>query len=430
MRKYNSKRLHVIVAALLLLIPALANSQPLIREIPFMDAHSLIRHLTADEWIIHSFNGQNTFYKVDDSSPAAPFMIINLKGLEILDFEIASDSVFFCGSLTSGENQYGVMGHFSLSGFPSVVVHYEIDSVKITCFNKIDVYYVDEQPHTVMTGIGGDGSSYMADAFPITPANWYFYIASGKEDPSFFDDVIYVKNYGNNYVVFSSRDENVLQQPFKIWRYKVPTAVNMPVFINPQLRDDFTNTLVDSPILLESMNGWFASVSKLANDSVFVSRYDLYGYSSSVKNRWRTNITVKDIEYNSFDFGFDVLISAPSGNNSVDSYIYDVDQAFFDVPAAMSVYLYEDEDINSLDILSAYNETYIASGHYALYNNLRVYRYSHNHWGCCQRESISPYKITYPRHEKSSEAWYTAYKGKYQKFSPKEGSIAVETICE
>lgn len=413
----------------MLLIPALADSQALIREIPFMDAHSLVRRRATNEWIIHSFNGQNTFYKVDDSSPAAPFMIINIQGLEILDFEIAGDSVFFCGSLTSGENQYGVMGHFSLSGFPSVVVHYEIDSVKITCFNKIDVYYVEEQPHTVMTGIDGDGSSYMVDAFPTTPTTWYFYIACGKEDPAFFDDVIYVKNYGNNYVVFSSRDENVLQQPFKIWRYLVPTAVNMPVFVNPQVRDDFTNTLVDSPILLESMNGWFASVSKLANDTVFVSRYDLSAYSSSVKNKWRSNITVKDIEYNGFDFGFDVLISSPRGN-SIDSYIYDVDQAFFDVPAAMNVYLYEDEDINSLDILSAYNEIYIASGHNALSTYLRVYRYIHNRWDCCQRKSTSPYKITYPYYKKTSNAWFTAYKGKYQKFLPKEGSVDIETICE
>ena len=422
--------MHVLVTALLLLVPTLANSQTT-TEWPFTDRYSLIRTITPSTYMLFSNDGQNIFYYVDVSNPVTPFLIINNKGLTVTDFEIMDDIVYFCGYIISDNNYSAVLGYFPLAGFPSVDVLYNAGSGMIL-FNRLDLYTVYDQVHAVLTGVDANGISTMVDAIHFSDSTWQYHIVDGNNLGEMFEDVVTVKSGSHPIVVFSSRDRT-MNYPFmanhsRTWTFKFPTAINMPIFSNPYLYFQLDQN-AKSTVELESMGGWFASAYKTTDDSLIVNRYAQTDYDHSVRIYCDPSLTVKDIQYNFYwGFALDVLVTS-SSMTTVDSYIYNVKEYHFDTNTIMKVHRYDDEDLNSLALSSAIENYYRASGHEPIYQNLRAYSYNYNSWNCAKQVGATYTNMKFPYGRISGSVYYKVVKATFSKIGRLIGSIETERIC-
>ena len=405
-RKYTIQ-LHVLITAVLIMAPTMAHGQSsYIKDLQFTDKHSLIRTVDESEYLLYSYDrGDNSFYLFPDGGTSAPFFMTIDKNIEVNDMEISDDTVYFCGQRYEEDGvTRAVLGHFPLSGFPYINLSFIVDST-MTTFKKMDVYHVEQQGgrqvHVVMTAVDIDGYGTMMDACRMGGIMWYAYSFDGKTVDETFDDVVVVKSWEHPYVVFSSRNMGKITSNkynrSRVWVFNQPGYINLPIFPYHVACYDigFGEPLPSGPVQLEILNGWFVSAAIVGSDTLQVNRYTYNGYDRSVLIKGLSRMTLKDIQYNHMNaFCHDVLVTTTTPT-TVDSYIYPVQEFFFDTNVPMNARLYKDEDLNSLALVSYDDNIYVASGHAAATQPLRVYKYQFNEWVCSMEYMIFPNKHKY-----------------------------------
>lgn len=424
-------QLKVLVAVAIIIIPNLALGQPQIRQLAYKDTSSLVRRVNKDKWLVYSYKGDNHFYMVTPSGAMVDYKYLYDDNIKINDFEISESTVFFCGYREENGERYAMMGYFPLTNFPMGNVLYKVDST-MKEFKKMDIYHVENQVHVVMTALANDRFTTIVDVCHIDSTQWLFHVADGKTLLEYFDDVVVIGKQ-SPYVVFSSREYFHLipvriNTSYSVWQFDAPTITNVPVFVNPCLYQRFDTLNILSPVLLSTLDGWYASVFKIANNAFSVSRFAYTGYNASVEVYGHSGMRLKDIRCNNFTFCLDVLTTDTSVSPT-DSYIYHVNEFYFDSNALMYAHYYPEEDINSIDVVSEGEKCFIASGHKSKVKRLRTYRYLHGEWECATKKTASPQKIIYKYTPQVPKIPYTSYFKYFDSMEYTYGEIGINTIC-
>lgn len=294
-------RKNLLLAVTLLLAPA-AQGQEYIKEVEDVSSdYSIIREYKEDARIIYSAYGdERQFLMVTESGTTTTLMNL-LDEINVSDFEIMGDTLYFCGARYFNELN-AVFGWMNLNLFPTNLhMDYFPD---IQTLNNIEVFKsrYGGETHAVMTG---DSRIVDARKTSILGTPWIYYYAPIDSTRAVFDDVAVT----GDQVLASARTDT---KHGYVYCYNHP-AVGASFLISPAFKYHIGGDIM-SRIILERCNlNCFATTCKRQDaeqNSVIEVRY----YNGMIPHRiyyfnvFNVNQVPVDLKFYRKENGLDVLI--------------------------------------------------------------------------------------------------------------------------
>lgn len=391
----------VLVAVLL---PEIVYAQEKTIEVQSQkDSYSIIRETSSGLWLVSSYYlGLTTFSLIDETQPATMQLqlgyISGVDSMRVNDFEIFRDTVYFCGLVWKEKKINAIWGYFPLNGFPNVNVSYAISGPSE--FTNLEVFSVDTTTidlHVVMTGkdIVHQGSSqyweYIYDE--VRTASGVFNQYSSAIFNTFYLGKFYdIAVTDNNVVIASSHPDATILFVIK------PTSIVTTFFSN--YTKGYYLTIDDvSDIKLEycKNDALVAVYRNMVQENMIYQCTGLRIFSfigttphAHLEILGSETQTPLDVKFDKNSEDLDILttkkvmyIRVP---DTCEIYHLNPSLAFSGGP--IFTHLYIDEKLNSLDWLSTHRNRFVASGHNANQNNLRVYTYQFDEWKNCTEQRI------------------------------------------
>lgn len=382
------KGMALAVLALLSLLPPSAAGQELIREIPFNDNRSIIRYYDNQHWLIYSPKANNAFYIASPTATSINYNIISDYRIDIHDFEIYGDVVYFCGTYNDKDTQYALLGYFNLDMELSNPVY--IDTFPyLASFDKLDVFSTEEQIQVIMTGRYHSGFGTMVNAIESSPGSgtWMYYYADLEERKYLFDDVAITDSYG----VYTSRgdDDELKYGESFLWYFSRPSLSGIPLLQSNPMPKLHVHNQSTSPVLIEyMMEDSIAIASFSKHTHVSVSKFHGPYYVGTIEYAaYIEKDSVRDIKYNLNDYELDVLMGRTG--DIVDHSISHLKGSLFTSGGMFFSYEFPEHSIESIDYMTMSPSMFVASGHGEESTYLHFYRYSCMSWGECAQQPMS-----------------------------------------
>ena len=381
---------------LLILLSSVCNyayAQNFTKEIPMPDDNSIIRRVYKNKWLNYcSSEKGKAFYLVPETGTNLPYLSLDDNNIEVLDFKVFSDTVFFCGKLETALTSHAVVGYYPISGFPNVPVKYDTFP-EVRYFRKMDVFKDGAKARIVATAGYGIFSGTVADIIHLGGDYWECRIVDPSGFNWWFNDVVVTSSH----VVFTSQSVKYLINNVKtrVWLFKRPVAPGGSVFLNNVDVRDFGDSLSIGKMLLTDVGGgWFVTVNPLQSNRLLMHEFCGPNYYGSAEFKGATNFEIKDLVHIHLPNSTDVLTYSWN-TAATGSYIYHIPESSFDEDGPANVHYYDKENINSLNLLSTPDSLFIASGHNDISQSLRIYRYKYDNYLCAEKKTYGTTKKCY-----------------------------------
>lgn len=355
--------------------------QNFVRKILWEDQNSIIRRYTDDTLILYSRSkGQNIFFKASTVNTTVLYITLGNDNIEINDFEVFDDTVYFCGSL-KGQTSYALFGMFSASKFQTSTVKYCIFN-QLKSFNRMAMFSVSGRPRAAMTASYNNGYGTMVDFIRENSTIWHYYIADRIDSCEIYDDVAVTSQH----VVFTARafgNNGVLKYGrAQVVYHDKPVYSGNPFLISGAVIRAFANMSATTPIIIKhSWSNQFGIVNKTNNQKISVGRFVGYNYTESTEISLENGVTIRDLGYNDFIMEFELLTNKQIGND-VNSYIYHIEDYCFLYNSSAYYHLFTDTTA-ILSLAKVNSPGFLA--HTACGNKsqtLMMYRYIYNNYNC------------------------------------------------
>lgn len=380
----------IIFFAIVILQPAVIKAQLKTLEVLNNNSESsVVREIKDTLWLVcNNSDGRVVFTRVNETSPTAPQLcfgyIEGTTSMQINDFEIFRDTVYFCGQATQAEDySFAIWGYFPLSGFPYVNVTYR--AAIADRFTKIDVFSVDTTTadlHVVMlVGVGLLDQGKIFDEVRISP-NVFLQHESLFTDISYpfhFDDV----EVTDLHVAVSSsiNDGSVLffNKPITLWTsFLACSSVNQKL---PSVGENQHLEYCGNDILaLAYKDGRDRDIRVLSFNMTTPQRY--------LKVEESSKLYITDLRADKVTEDLDLLtlgrmeISFPADS----SLILHLNPSLMYNGGPIFCHKYENEKLQSLEWISSLYKTLVASGRNETNQYLRLYKYKYDDWGKCAEQ--------------------------------------------
>ena len=376
---YKSRWIPVLFA--LLMMANNASGQNFIRETTSInDDHSLIRRITDTSWIVYSrTKGENIFLRAYKTTNSASYLKLNENNIEITDFEVFHDTVFFCGT-KPGVKPCAVFGMFPLAGFPACSVYYHYFS-DLKSFDKIAMLSSSGKTHAAMTAsyLGGYGT--MVDIYK-TSSSWYYCVANRENMRDMYDDVAVL----NNYVVYSSRAYVGSSAP-KYGRaqfvyHSLPAAPTSTVLSTTPLLRYFSSMQATSPILLDAEYDLLITATTTSNSKISVGHFSELNYYASAETATQSGLEIRDLGFNDLNLETELLVTIQNATMT-GSLIYHFEDYHFMYNYILYSHYYVNQFLYSL-VKAGFNDMlHVSCGHNLTNPGLRIYRYKYTDDDVC-----------------------------------------------
>lgn len=411
----------------LLVVSGTCKAQNFTKEINSLYDHgtSIIRTINNANWLVYSDNDKgHLFYWIPMSGTNIDYLYLFDQNISIHDFEIFSDTVYFCGVKTEGEERCGVMGHFPIEGFPGGPVKYDLFP-EVQSFDAMDVFSVGGHMHVVMTAtVTDDGGGTMSDVRHISGDSWEHNLVVSPYK-WYFDDVAVTTQH----IVFTSRSTYMQKSNSRLWIIDRPLFFGSSIFMSTIYVNEFDNTLVcDKFLVTQSMGAWFVTAEEVRNNKIRMHQYSLSNYHSSVLFNGVPEMTLKALDYADYPNFADVLTTSRN-DEVVDSRIYHVPAIAFEQGTTSEIHLYKNEDINSLNVASQFDSTFVASGLNTIDPYLRVFRYKYDKYTCSNREFFEIETNSYEYKVPEPEIFVQNYPHDIKLKSHSSDNVNIVTLC-
>lgn len=373
---------HVALVALFCLMSLESSGQALIRRLNVtQDKNSIIREVDYNKWMLMSYDGYDSyFYMVDDVSGSAPVMYIPYVNLEVKDFDVMDNWVYYCGVDHSGEVPVAAFGFFPLVGFPQVVA-YHCPVSELTELKKIEVLNVNYDLHCVMIGRHKTNGDVVVDAMSLTTIVWGLRYGVAREHEA-FDDIAVT----DSLIVVTSVDTSAFFPSGGVWRFVQPTVPGGYMSIATA---DWAkvNYLINRPFLVESCyDGWYVvGARSVVGNYYCVGAFNDYMYMPTGQFSVAPygNIWIQDYFNRLVDMKFcperntlDMLIESGYRDSSIRSEVYHLTPQLLSGNTTINGHLFYEEKLNSIDNLMSQPGQFVASGRFNGMTVPKYYRYT------------------------------------------------------
>lgn len=265
---------HVALVALFCLMSLESSGQALIRRLNVtQDKNSIIREVDYNKWMLMSYDGYDSyFYMVDDVSGSAPVMYIPYVNLEVKDFDVMDNWVYYCGVDHSGEVPVAAFGFFPLVGFPQVVA-YHCPVSEMSELKKIETFRLDDDIHCAMIGRHQTKGDVVVDAMSPLSIVWELRYGLAREH-EVFDDIAVT----DSLIVVTSVDTSTFIYTGGVWQIVRPSVPGslMSLYTARWAKMSY---LINRPFLVEACHeNWYVvgSRSVISNYYCVSSFSDIY----------------------------------------------------------------------------------------------------------------------------------------------------------
>ena len=421
MRKIST----LLVLALLYVMCNSVAAQNFTKEIQALSdsGSSIIRTIDRTHWLVYSENAKgHLFYLISVNDTVLSYMYFDDRTIKVTDFEIYSDTVYFCGSHKNNGVQCGIAGHFPIVGFPACTVKYD-SFQEVLSFGALEAFSVEDHMHVVMTATAPTGYSTMTDLRHLSGDNWECDVVDSLGG-WMFDDVA----VSTTHILFTSRILPPSKVLSYVWKIDMPGYFGTVIFNSTINVDMFHGEPVCDTFLVTEAMGGFVMAKALSNGKIRMHQYAASTYSASLDFSGEPDFSLKALDYADVANCADVLVSTRN-ESGVDSRIYHVPAMAFVQNWTSWIYYYKNEDISLLCLSSDWDSTFVASGMDNASSCMRVYRYKYDNYRCTKQsgfeiEGVYP-DVTY----KDLGVSIKAYQHNIAEKTHNTGVVNIATIC-
>ena len=391
----------MLMAAMML--PEVVKGQELTRSLPMrQDEHSTIREVGYDEWLVLNYNGEyyseNYFTMVSSGGSTGGSLFVPIDGLEVMDFQVEGDEVYFCGKSDRSGQWQGVVGKFELSTFPASEVKYVmVEGVEE--LRRMEVMRVMKEVHCVMLGSTVDGDDLLMDAWEMGSGGWTYAMTTSVGGWN-YHDVAVIKDK-----VVMSVQKMGDYSGYEVWYFGIPTMMGTSFL-----------TLADSRTVVSQETGSRVLLEH-CEDEYFVAVFRLYTFPIIMVNGFKDvdvnyggeffaeaialrSTAIKDVKYSDGVWqNLDILVANGIGTEGERSEIYHLNPLHAQGVSTVTGHVFERERLNSLAYLTSQPNQYVASGHEVGGTIPVVHRYQTNSAKQCAEVTEVRYQIKKPEYE-------------------------------
>ena len=176
------------------------------------------------------------------------------------------------------------------------------------------------------------------------------------------------------------------------------------------------------------MGSWFVTAEEVRNNKIRMHQYSLANYVTSVLFNGVPDMTLKAMDYADYPNFADVLTTSRN-DEVVDSRIYHVPAIAFEQGTTSKIHLYKNEDINSLNVSSQFDSTFVASGLNKIDPYLRVFRYKYDKYTCSNGEFFETEKYNFEFEEPTPDIFVQNHSHDITLKSHSSDNVNIVTIC-
>ncbi len=420
---------YIIFPILILLICMCGSAfaQNFTKEVAVPDDNSIIRQVNISKWLTYSIGEKGkAFYLVPETGTNLPYLSLDDGNIEVLDFEILSDTAFFCGKRTENGTSDAVVGYFPMSGFPNVPIKYDIFP-EVRYFGKMDVFKDGNRARIVATAWYGVFKGTIADIIHIAGNYWECRIV----DPSGFNWVFDDVTATSGHIVFTSHSVKSYMNTYntRVWVFDKPAAPGGSIFFSSVPVRDFGDSLSAGTILVTNTIGdWFVTATPTPAGKLLMHEFGGTGYYGSTLFNGVLNFTLKDLAHTPLPNCTDVLTYSWNATTT-GSYIYHIPESAFDEDGPANIHYYEKENINSLCLSSMMDSLFVASGHNDISQSLRIFRYKYDKYTCAKKLIYETTKKYYDPQKPNVDIEVIIYPHTFTQHDSIPNSTKISTLC-
>ncbi len=399
------------------------------------DETSIIRAVNTKEWLVcNNSNGWSVFSMINETLLTTQQIHLGNVGssdkIQIYDFEVFNDTVYFCGSVWFGDNQKAVWGYFPLTGFPSVSVKYIVRN--IISLTKLDVFSIDPtmtEIHVVMVGQRSMEHGIMVDEVRTGPGQFIEYIGelSDMVAESFTDVAV-----TENFVVTSLKKFDLELQGGQVLFIHKPTSLSTTVFSNTAQTYTISGKFSIDGLLEHCKNDSVAFAYKGFQGYLNVHTFNGPSPREHLKIVGLHDYALADIKFDRTNEDLDILVwPAFELSRQLDtSIILHLSHSLAAYGGPLFCHKYYNQILHSLEWIPWENKRFVASGHDQTNSQLRVYKYQYDHWGICTQQRILQSEKLETKKFNSKDLQYSSREIELQETYVSEKAMSLSTICE
>lgn len=421
------KRHISLLAAIASLCISTIYAQNFTKEVLLPDNSSIIRTVKKNQWLTYSIGEKGkAFYLVPETGTALPYLSLDDMEIEVLDFKVFSDTVFFCGKMTRENTSDAIVGHFPIAGFPDVIVKYDTFP-EVRYFDQMDVFKDGNKARIVATAYWGYFKGTMADIIHLSGDNWECRIVDPSGFSWWFGDVTVTSEH----VVFTSNSVKSYMNKWltRIWIFNKPVAPAGSIFLSSVDLREFVDSLSSGKMLVtKTIGDWFVTANPTPEGKLLMHEFGGTGYYGSTLYNGVPNFTLKDLVHIPLPNCTDVLTYSWNAS-ATGSYIYHIPESAFDEDGPANIHYYENENINSLCLSSMPDSLFVASGHNDFSQSLRIFRYKYNNYTCAKKTIFSTLKKEYIPEEMPTNIEVIIYPHEFIQHDSIPDETNISTLC-
>ena len=395
---------------------------------------TIVRDAGKDNSIICDQTGAYTgspsfiYYKIGSSSNANS---LHLSGVDtIFDFEIFDNVVYFCGVKNNTTGGYGVLGYFSLTGFPYTTVKY-LNVPLFRRLKRIEVGNMAGSTHMVAVGDGIQDYAVLVDAVD-NGGTWTMNFLNSEDNDYKFVDLAITESY---VVVISYVFENITYSARAINFAKptIPGGTLSPISVqwvevcsqaSPYMRIEACEK--DTYVVVVA-NG----VNLIGTSGFTIAAYNYVGHiSTNFLSEPYDRVYLNDIVYDKTSKMFELLFYFKTDSSKF-SVIYNLIPAMESGNVTASGHLYNDVDITSLDLSGNNLYHVIATGiHTTSLNYIAHFLYHYALWDNCMEQHYNLVtKISPPIRQEFLDIGLVSIEQVPKEITESEKSVPTLNLC-
>ncbi len=390
-KMHKSRWLPVLFA--LLMVANNASGQNFIREADYiMDDHSLIRSITENNWMVYCCSkGSNYFLRASNNSNTASYLKLHNDNIEITDFEVFHDTVFFCGHL-QGDTVKALFGMFPIAGFPACTAHYHVFP-DLKSFGKMAVLSTGGITHAALTASYHGGYGTMVDIYK-TATSWYCCKAERSGMSEVYDDVAAL----DNYVVYSSRFFGAQSPKYgraQFVFHSLPASPTSTVLSTTPLLRYFSSMQATTPILLDAEYDLLITATITSNSKISVGQFTGPTYYASAETASQSGLVLRELGFNDLNLETELLVTVQNATMT-GSLIYHFEHTNFMYNNILYAHYYANQFLYSLAKAGFDDMLHVSCGHNLTNPDLRIYRYKYTLFNvCADKKTLSSEYVQY-----------------------------------
>lgn len=228
--KLTARWVVVLMALIWTSVPTAMAQNTFIKEIYYYRSDkSIVRQIDDTSWITYNRQREwSVFILSTKTDPQAKVLDLGISKIDVNDFEISGNTLYFCGTTLDQTPGVAIVGKFSISSFPSGLVH-SARLNEMVSFDRMELVNSDIGPHMVIVGHTREMDYRFVDVHESYPYLFHFNVYTGTEEVAQrLDDIAVTKQY----VVFTGHN-SATQRPI-LFYLNHPTGGFYPSTLSSQ----------------------------------------------------------------------------------------------------------------------------------------------------------------------------------------------------